>query len=59
LWGDGVTPRKEDGLVWKREDLAGDGTHPSESGRKQVAQLLLGFFKSDPYARGWFVKSPE
>jgi hypothetical protein len=55
FWGDGVTPRKSDGLVWKREDLAGDGTHPSESGRQKVADLLLKFFKEDPLARTWFV----
>lgn len=57
LWGDGLTPRKSDGLVWKREDLAGDGTHPSQSGRQKVAELLLKFFKSDPYSSPWFVKN--
>jgi hypothetical protein len=46
LWADGVTPRKSDGLVWKREDLAGDGTHPSQSGRDKVARMLLSFFKA-------------
>ena len=56
LWGDGLTPRKSDGLVWKREDLAGDGTHPSQSGRRKVADQLLRFFKTDPNARTWFVK---
>jgi hypothetical protein len=56
LWGDGLTPRKADGLVWKREDLGPDGTHPSESGRKKVADLLLKFFKTDPNARTWFVR---
>jgi len=54
FWGDGVTPRKADELVWLREDLAGDGTHPSESGRRKVAEMLLGFFKEDPLARSWF-----
>ncbi len=54
LWGDGVTPRVSDGLIWKREDLGGDGTHPSESGRNKVARLLLDFFKGDPLARSWF-----
>lgn len=54
LWGDGVNPRKLDGLVWKREDLANDGTHPSLSGREKVAGLLLKFFKTDPLARSWF-----
>jgi hypothetical protein len=56
LWGDGLTPRKADGLVWTREDLGPDGTHPSESGRKKVADLLLKFFKTDPNARTWFVR---
>lgn len=56
LWGDGMTPRKCDGLVWKREDLAGDGTHPSESGRRKVAELMLKFCKTDPNVKTWFVK---
>jgi hypothetical protein len=55
LWGDGTTPRK-DGLVWSRDDLAGDGTHPSESGRRKVAELLVNFFHSDPYAKAWYLK---
>ena len=55
LWGDGVTPRKSDGLVWKREDLREDGTHPSDSGRKKVADLLTNFFHTDAYARGWYL----
>jgi hypothetical protein len=56
LWADGTTPRKTDGLVWERQDLAGDGTHPSESGRQKVAEMLLRFFKNDPLARTWFVR---
>ena len=39
-----------------REDLVGDGTHPSDSGRKKVAELLLEFFKTDANAKTWFVK---
>jgi hypothetical protein len=57
LWADGTTPRKGDGLVWERRDLGGDGTHPSDSGRKKVAELLLRFFATDANARTWFVKS--
>ncbi len=57
LWADGVTPRKSDGLVWKREDLGPDGTHPSQSGRNKVAGMLLKFFKEDPLAKSWFVGS--
>jgi hypothetical protein len=58
LWADGLTPRKSDGLVWKREDLSdSDGTHPSAaSGREKVAKLLLAFFKNDPTSRPWFGK---
>ena len=56
LWGDGMKSRKGDGLVWKREDLAGDGTHPSQSGRQKVAEMLLKFFKTDVNAKGWFLK---
>src|SRR5262245_966475 len=57
LWGDGTTPRK-DGLVWNRDDLVDrDGTHPSESGRKKVADLLLKFFQTDPYATTWYLKA--
>jgi len=55
FWGDGVTPRKSDGLVWKREDLGPDGTHPSQSGREKVARMILDFCKHDPLARPWFV----
>jgi hypothetical protein len=55
LWADGVKGRKSDDLVWKREDFAGDGTHPSTTGRQKVAEMLLGFFKSDTNARQWFL----
>jgi hypothetical protein len=54
LWADGVKGR-QDGLTWRREDLAPDGTHPSLSGREKVARLLLEFFRSDPAARSWFL----
>jgi len=53
LWSDGITPRG-DGLTWACGDLRSDGTHPSESGRLKVANLLLSFLKSDPTARIWF-----
>jgi hypothetical protein len=56
LWADGLTPRSSDGLVWSKEDLGGDGTHPSTSGRKKVADQLLNFFKTDVTARVWFLK---
>ena len=59
FWADGTTPRKGDGLVWERADLGPDGTHPSDSGRRKVAQMLLKFFKDDPLAAGWFVRKPD
>ena len=59
LWADGERPRKADKLVWMRKDLAGDGTHPSTSGRAKVAKMLLAFFKTDPTAKGWFLKASQ
>ena len=59
FWADGATPRKSDGLVWERADLGGDGTHPSEGGRRKVAGQLVTFFKQDPLASQWFVKKAK
>ena len=56
LWADGVKGRKGDELVWQKADLANDGTHPSLSGQKKVAQMLLKFMRTDATAKGWFVK---
>ncbi len=57
LWADGLNAR-EDGLTWRCEDFAEDGTHPAESGRRKVAELLLDFVKSDSTARMWFRRKP-
>jgi hypothetical protein len=54
LWADGQQGRKTDDLVWKPEDLGPDGTHPSDSGRRKVAELLLHFMKTDATAKPWF-----
>jgi lysophospholipase L1-like esterase len=56
LWAEGTKGRKLDGLVWERGDFAGDGVHPSDTGRQKVAELLLNFLTSDPLAKGWFAK---
>ncbi|HMO32746.1 MAG TPA: hypothetical protein PKE63_00660 [Lacibacter sp.] len=45
-----------DGLRWLREDFEPDGIHPSNSGRRKVAELLLQFFTTDATARPWFVQ---
>ncbi len=57
LWADGEKGRAVDDLTWSRDDLAGDGTHPSDSGRQKVAGLLLTFFKNDPTAKPWFTRT--
>jgi len=54
LWTDG-TKGRVDGLTWDCSDTRDDGTHPSDTGRRKVAQLLLTFFTSDPTAKTWFV----
>ena len=55
LWADGLRPRG-DGLIWACSDLtATDGTHPSSTGQRKVADLLLNFFKTDSTAREWYL----
>ncbi|MFH1718023.1 MAG: hypothetical protein ABIF19_11765, partial [Planctomycetota bacterium] len=39
--------------------LWADGTHPSTSGRRKVAGMLLRFFKTDPNAKVWFLKKSD
>ena len=56
LWADGLKGRKDGLVVWKREDLGPDGTHPSMLGREKVARLLMDFLKTDATSRPWFVK---
>jgi len=56
LWADGIGPRSA-GLTWACSDLSGtNGAHPSASGQKKVAALLLDFIRTDPTAREWFLK---
>jgi hypothetical protein len=55
LWADGTKGRKQDDLVWRRDDLGPDGIHPSDSGRRKVSQQLLQFLRTDPTAKGWFL----
>ncbi len=55
LWANGATKRA-DGFAYEESDFGADGTHPSQSGRMKVAQLLLKFFTTDTTAKSWFVK---
>ena len=56
LWAEGEKGRKLDDLKYVKDDFAGDGTHPSNSGREKVAKQLLEFFATSPLAKGWFAK---
>jgi hypothetical protein len=54
LWADGVRGRS-DGLAWACADFRADGTHPSETGRRKVAERLLRFFSTNRTAKSWFL----
>ncbi len=55
LWANGATKRA-DGFFYEESDFVPtDGTHPSQTGRMKVAQLLLQFFKTDTTTKMWFV----
>lgn len=59
LWANGTRPNP-DGLSYEESDFGdADGTHPSQSGRQKVAQLLLKFLKNDSTTRSWFLAHPE
>jgi Cu/Ag efflux protein CusF len=56
LWANGKTKRA-DGFFYEATDFSPkDGTHPSASGQRKCAELLLQFLKSDTTARPWFVR---
>jgi hypothetical protein len=55
LWANG-TQASAAGLRYQESDLANDGTHPSQSGQRKVAEALLEFFKTDNTTRGWFTR---
>lgn len=54
LWANGTTSRNG-GLRYEERDFRDDGTHPSATGQKKVAELLLEFFKTDSTTKSWFV----
>lgn len=56
LWADGKTARKDNGFTWQPEDVGNDGTHQSGVGSRKIGELMLTFFKNDPYSKPWFVK---
>lgn len=54
LWANG-TRKNPDGLFYEESDFGSDGTHPSASGQRKVADQLLRFFKSDSTTKPWFL----
>jgi hypothetical protein len=54
LWTNGTRGR-DDGLVWTCDDVAADGTHPSETGQRKIGDLLLQFFSRNRTAASWFL----
>ncbi len=55
IWADTTTPRLSDGLQWLPSDFQPDGIHHSAQGNLKVAQLLLDFLVTDPWAQSWFL----
>jgi Cu/Ag efflux protein CusF len=55
IWAKG-TEKNPDGLFYEEADFGGDGTHPSASGQRKVAEKLLSFLKSDTTAKTWFLR---
>jgi PKD repeat protein len=56
LWADGLNPRS-DGLVWTCSDFGNDFIHPSSTGAQKVVDQLNAFFRTDPTATPWFLKT--
>jgi PKD repeat protein len=58
LWTDGLRGRSDGLLSVCPSDLESDFTHPSADGHvPKVGSQLLAFFKTDPTARPWFVRT--
>ncbi|MGH7470690.1 MAG: hypothetical protein ACRENP_22305 [Longimicrobiales bacterium] len=55
LWAGDAAHARSDGFFYVQQDFAQDGTHPSQSGRRKVGQLLLDFFKTSPHTSCWFL----
>ena len=58
IWTDGMNERS-DHFTWLCSDVVRDCMHPSNDGVRKVSDQLLAFFKTDPVARPWFLKTPD
>jgi hypothetical protein len=54
FWAGEQSHPRSDGFYYVRSDFQNDGTHPSVSGQAKVADLMLQFFKTSEFTRGWF-----
>jgi PKD repeat protein len=58
LWTDGLRGRSDRLLTVCPDDLENDFTHPSANGHvPKVGNQLLAFFKTDPTATPWFLRT--
>ena len=58
LWTDGLRGRSDGLLTICPDDLENDFTHPSTNGHvPKVGSQLLAFFKTDPTATPWFLRT--
>jgi hypothetical protein len=57
FWAGEQMNARSDGLFYIRTDFQNDGTHPSQAGQSKVADLMLAFFKTSEFTRGWFAGS--
>jgi hypothetical protein len=58
MWSDGDNPQISNPQIYLTcpSDFQSDGTHPSASGAKKVAQWLLNFYLNDTLSCPWFFK---
>ena len=54
LWADAEKGRQADDLTYLSSDYRDDGTHPSETGRQNIAEQLLRFFNTNLATKSWF-----
>jgi hypothetical protein len=58
LWANARKQPADGRLFYEESDFAEDGTHPSPSGRRKVAEQLWKFFSTDPTTQTWFLVGP-
>ena len=55
-WANGLVVPSTAGYVWSCQGQKDDGTHPNHTtGREEVANQVLNFFKTDATTAPWFL----